>query len=86
MLVLSVVPRKGNLYSLVVPQPPYVGFAHGWYGTPDAKQPVGAPYSDSPPSYERDLFRPEVVSTIERKLKELSPELRKLSLDIWSRS
>lgn len=66
------------------PQPPYLQFTHGWYGSIEDKQPSIVLQQDRPPSYEQGLFMPEVVSTIERKVKELSPELRKLSLDIWS--
>ncbi|KAL1941066.1 hypothetical protein VTO73DRAFT_7702 [Trametes versicolor] len=64
--------------------PPYVQFTHGWYGSIEGQKPSVASQQDEPPSYEQDLFMPEVVSTIERKVKELSPELRKLSLDIWN--
>ncbi|KAH9941991.1 amidohydrolase [Amylocystis lapponica] len=40
---------------------------------------------ERPPSYSAEaIFRPEIVATIEGTLEQLDPELRKLSLDIWS--
>ncbi|KAI0643451.1 amidohydrolase [Trametes meyenii] len=66
--------------------PPYVQFAHGWCCSHDAPLfDLTSPLdSEKPPAYDGGRFLPEVVTTIEDKLKELSPELRKLSLDIWN--
>ncbi|KAI0631377.1 amidohydrolase [Trametes polyzona] len=58
-------------------------FAHDWF-VPVQDPLSGVPQSDKPPSYEENICRPEVISTIESKIRELSPELRKLSLDIWN--
>ncbi|KAI0354542.1 amidohydrolase [Trametes cingulata] len=64
--------------------PPYVQCIHGceWYGADEAYKLSDAKLG-SPPPYECESFMPEVVDTIENKLKELSPSLRELSLDIW---
>ncbi|KAI8977728.1 amidohydrolase [Trametes punicea] len=60
--------------------PPYVQFAHDWCGGIEQCRDS----SEEPPAYEGGLFLPEVASTIEDKLKELSSALRELSLDIWN--
>ncbi|KAI0367090.1 amidohydrolase [Pilatotrama ljubarskyi] len=64
--------------------PPYVQCVYGceWYGADEAYNRPDAK-SENPPPYECEQFSPSVVETIEKKLKELSPSLRELSLDIW---
>ncbi|KAI9060786.1 amidohydrolase [Trametes sanguinea] len=64
--------------------PPYVQFAHGWYGKPEGHLVSPSTTQEKPPTYERDTFTTDVVATIESKLKDLSPSLRELSLDIWN--
>ena len=66
-------------------QPSYVHFAHDWYGCYDAPSPLPAKHSsDTLPAYvEKEGVMSEVAETVQEKLKELSPELRKLSMDLW---
>ena len=67
-----------------VVQPPY----NHWYGGDEWDQVSSASAyvsSEKPPRYTVDDGLPSgVVDVIEYRLKELSPELRQLSLDIWS--
>ncbi|KAI0735372.1 amidohydrolase [Earliella scabrosa] len=67
------------------PLPSYVHFAHDWYGCYDAPSPLPAKHSsDTLPAYvEKEGVMSEVAETVQEKLKELSPELRKLSMDLW---
>ncbi|KAL6305230.1 hypothetical protein BKA93DRAFT_731758 [Sparassis latifolia] len=50
--------------------------------------PVSPPTSEIPPAYTlrdaEDVFRPEVIKTIEETVDELNPELRELNLEIWN--
>ncbi|KAI0656046.1 amidohydrolase [Cubamyces menziesii] len=64
--------------------PAYVQYPYGWYGGYEEQRAPVDQVAEKPPSYDEDVFRPDVVSTIESKLKELSPSLRQLSLDIWN--
>ncbi|CDO72031.1 hypothetical protein BN946_scf184943.g66 [Trametes cinnabarina] len=66
--------------------PPYVRFAHGWSGGINEQQ-NGQYISleiEKPPAYDSGGLSSDVISTMENKLKELSPALRELSLDIWT--
>ncbi|KAI0738286.1 amidohydrolase [Daedaleopsis nitida] len=62
----------------------YIQFTHGWYDYPDRKGCKFTQEFERPPVYmEKEGVPPEVLQTIQDKLKDLSAELRKLSLDIW---
>ncbi|KAL7278308.1 hypothetical protein ACG7TL_008284 [Trametes sanguinea] len=76
--------QEGSNISPSAELPPYVQFAHSWYGAFEETHSGPAVTLEKPPAYEGDTFTSDVISTIDSKLKELSPALRELSLDIWN--
>lgn len=59
-------------------------FTDDWCGCWDTEVDRTNHSSETLPAYaEKEDIQSEVIKTIQDKLIELSPELRKLSLDIW---
>ncbi|OBZ71071.1 Peptidase M20 domain-containing protein 2 [Grifola frondosa] len=84
MAGLEVVAKDGEV-NVSDELPAYVQFANTClYCEPGAQfTPCGA--REKPPSYAvQEIYRPDVVKTIETELDRLDSELRKLSLDIWN--
>ncbi|RPD66859.1 amidohydrolase [Lentinus tigrinus ALCF2SS1-7] len=64
--------------------PSYVHYGHGWYDFNYDKSTIGSFQTEILPEYSEDQgISPEVLQTIQAELKDLSAELRELSLDIW---
>ncbi|KAI0722357.1 amidohydrolase [Cerioporus squamosus] len=64
--------------------PSYIPFGHGWYDFNYDQGTIESCPSEKLPEYSDDEgVPPEVLHTVQTKLKDLSPELRELSLDIW---
>ncbi|KAH9940040.1 amidohydrolase [Epithele typhae] len=68
------------------PPPSYLHYINHWYGSPDITTTNTLWTPEKPPAYsEEEDIPPEVLATMEKHLKALSPQLRQLSLDIWGR-
>ncbi|KAI0757194.1 amidohydrolase [Daedaleopsis nitida] len=68
----------------VVQPPAYVHFAQHWYDSYDDRTGLVRLSDKPPPTYaQKEEIPSEILQIIQDKLKKLSPELRKLSMDIW---